>query len=555
MSSSPKTGRPKSGVRSPGGRQERPSGSKAAAASEGQGAIEEWNLTARDIEAKTPLISETRDTDVSMFCIQDLGVKPPPSAGWVQQDENDFEGWWVNTETEDWIYHCSEEKFFHLPSSSLWERRETDCCDPCASPHTYYRTDMRALQALQQFAGSMDSGLVPLVWKAWVRYVRKMRNRASAETSPKTSGDMAGMIAARARSTSKLGSNKDDGTSSPKTRGTRKKPNPEAEQKKANPEPVPKSKSPPAIATPEVAPRMPGSKAEPEEAEALAPGSGGEASPGGPQVSQEAEPAGPAIAHLDDDHLFESPKIPRKKGDANRDDAPDDARQGGRHSILPEDIQLEEEDQMINVPLVAQQPETTNAIREDANLQSGSTTPGDASLSEGSSATPKGRCSCFGRRRPKGGSPKTAAADKNGSKKAKDKNVSIKEEETAAPPQNSAPSPPADHQRKLLLRAGSQALITETTFDNGRTMIHATAIKRSQVDVVAQAVIQQAEEEFAKSARSGASVQMEQSFSQSDRHKLRLEQFLMEVHKNPQKLSEHVERRRLEKSQYAFMIL
>lgn len=143
-----------------------------------------------DIEDPFPTISYSKATTASFACIEELGVTPPPVSGW--QDKAPAEGedkseWQVNVENRDWIYHTTDDMYFHLPSNSLWERREMECCDPKAEAHTYYRVDAVHLQALSMFASTLDSALVPMAWKAWVRYMRKKKDRHFGLSKPPAS--------------------------------------------------------------------------------------------------------------------------------------------------------------------------------------------------------------------------------------------------------------------------------------------------------------------------------------------------------------------------------
>lgn len=143
-----------------------------------------------DVEDPVPTISESKATTASFACIEELGVTPPPASGW--QDKPAPEGeqkseWQVNPENRDWIYHTTDDMYFHLPSNSLWERREMECCDPKAEAHTYYRVDAVHLQALSMFAAALDSALVPMAWKAWVRYMRKKKDRHFGLSKPPAS--------------------------------------------------------------------------------------------------------------------------------------------------------------------------------------------------------------------------------------------------------------------------------------------------------------------------------------------------------------------------------
>lgn len=126
-----------------------------------------------------PRVAESRTSAASFACLKSLGVTPPPLSGWVPvpiSDGDTSQGEWHSSDlSPDWIYHTIEERYFHLPTSTLWEQREVECCDPFAPAHTFYRVDAIHLQALAQFARHMDSTLIPLTWKAWVQFTRRRR--------------------------------------------------------------------------------------------------------------------------------------------------------------------------------------------------------------------------------------------------------------------------------------------------------------------------------------------------------------------------------------------
>mmetsp|Transcript_41059 Transcript_41059/g.95117 ORF Transcript_41059/g.95117 Transcript_41059/m.95117 type:complete len:478 (-) Transcript_41059:121-1554(-) len=158
------------------------------------------DLSKSDTEAHVPVVPCSRtSTTASFACVEQLGVTPPPSRGWmppeaVEGKDGDQRGsdgqrsggsqraewqaeWCTNYASSEWIYHTSEDKYFHVPSNSLWERRDMECCDPLASPHTYCRVDAVHLQALSHFARSVDTAVLPLAWKAWVRHARACKRR------------------------------------------------------------------------------------------------------------------------------------------------------------------------------------------------------------------------------------------------------------------------------------------------------------------------------------------------------------------------------------------
>jgi len=152
------------------------------------------DLSGRDAEARAPPVLNSRTSAASFACIEQLGVRPPPAGGWVPREakeDADVDGsaeghteWWSNVRDGEWIYHSAEDKYFHLPSNSLWERRDSDSCDPDASPHTYCRVDALHLQALSHFATSMDTALVPMAWKAWAQYTRRRTGRGRTLRPP-----------------------------------------------------------------------------------------------------------------------------------------------------------------------------------------------------------------------------------------------------------------------------------------------------------------------------------------------------------------------------------
>lgn len=155
-------------------------GRKEEAASEAESA---WFIDYSFQEAKVPALPEGTVSTASLFCIEDFGVRPPPETGWVPRDEENARGekkeveWYRNVKTSDWIYHHTESMYYHLPTSSLWERRVVECVVKGIESHTYARADSNVLQALSRFALSLDVGLVPMAFKAWVRYMRKKKDK------------------------------------------------------------------------------------------------------------------------------------------------------------------------------------------------------------------------------------------------------------------------------------------------------------------------------------------------------------------------------------------
>lgn len=149
------------------------------------------DLSVKDAEASTPQVAESKTSASSFACMKALGVTPPPADGWAplpktERSDSPMGEWQRSTSSIDWIYHASEDRYFHLPSNTLWEQREVDCCDPQASSHTYYRVDALHLQALAQFARHMDSTILPLAWSAWLQYTRK-KKRTKSSSSRKVS--------------------------------------------------------------------------------------------------------------------------------------------------------------------------------------------------------------------------------------------------------------------------------------------------------------------------------------------------------------------------------
>eukprot|EP00928_Gymnodinium_smaydae_P042750 TRINITY_DN28753_c0_g1_i1.p1 TRINITY_DN28753_c0_g1~~TRINITY_DN28753_c0_g1_i1.p1 ORF type:complete len:410 (-),score=82.97 TRINITY_DN28753_c0_g1_i1:233-1462(-) len=157
------------------------------------GGEERWGIAATDLkieDAEGPGPGAPRDskqTAASFASILELAVNPPPQVGWVpQKAKRDANGspsskapsdWWGNPKTDEWIYNSADHMYFHLPSSSLWERREVKCGDPNVETYTFFRVDAVHLQALSMFATSLDSALVPMAWKAWVHYTNKRRRK------------------------------------------------------------------------------------------------------------------------------------------------------------------------------------------------------------------------------------------------------------------------------------------------------------------------------------------------------------------------------------------
>lgn len=180
----------------------------------------DWNTDPIPTAEEKPLtVLDSKEQTAALFCVEELGVVPPPDTGWVPRDskggeEHTIDGstqpeWWRNTENRDWIYHAAEDKYFHLPSNSLWERRSLDCADAAAEIYTtYFRVDAGALQALSHFAMSLDIGLMPLAFKAWVRFMRKKKDRHFGIPAPPSSPGKGRTSSSRAKSQVKVSSPK-----------------------------------------------------------------------------------------------------------------------------------------------------------------------------------------------------------------------------------------------------------------------------------------------------------------------------------------------------------
>jgi len=140
-----------------------------------------------------PKVPESITSAASFACLETLGVLPPPEEGWLpratgEQKDKEEVMWWANVVDQNWIYNGIEDKYFHLPTRSLWEKRVLESCDPYAPPYTFFRLDAMALEALRQFAGSVDKTLVPMVWQAWVRVVAKERRGVSNPSKSHSQG-------------------------------------------------------------------------------------------------------------------------------------------------------------------------------------------------------------------------------------------------------------------------------------------------------------------------------------------------------------------------------
>jgi len=159
-----------------------------------------WFIDGSPLEDRTPMISVSEGHTAALFCIEALGVPLPPETGWVPREKESArsgnskrstkEGpveWYRNVKTAEWIFHASESMYYHLPTSSLWERRALECVDSSVVSHTYFRVDSNVLQALSRFAMSLDVGLLPMSFKAWVRYMRKKKDKHFGLPAPPAS--------------------------------------------------------------------------------------------------------------------------------------------------------------------------------------------------------------------------------------------------------------------------------------------------------------------------------------------------------------------------------
>ncbi|CAK9027199.1 Uncharacterized protein SCF082_LOCUS17808 [Durusdinium trenchii] len=143
-------------------------------------------LSEADREAAVPKMPETKTSAASFASMEALGVPLPPTQGW-KPESSATKGqsmWLMHQSKSEWIYNITEDKYFHLPSKTLWEKRPLKSQDPRLPAFTYVRTDAFHLQALRHFAASLDSGAVPLAWQSWVLYVKKKRAVQIAPTPP-----------------------------------------------------------------------------------------------------------------------------------------------------------------------------------------------------------------------------------------------------------------------------------------------------------------------------------------------------------------------------------
>lgn len=134
-------------------------------------------LNKLDMEAQLPKVPDSITSAASFACLETLGVMPPPEEGWLprKQESGGDPEWWANIGDADWIYNGVQDKYFHLPTRSLWEKRDLLSCDPHVPACTYVRLDAMHLEALRHFATSADSSIVPMVFQAWVRLIQKER--------------------------------------------------------------------------------------------------------------------------------------------------------------------------------------------------------------------------------------------------------------------------------------------------------------------------------------------------------------------------------------------
>ncbi|CAJ1441565.1 unnamed protein product [Effrenium voratum] len=141
---------------------------------------EQWStdLSKEDAEAVVPKLPEGNTSAESLFSMEALGVLPPLDRGWKPKSEAIQKGksmWLTHNTAADWIYNMTEDKYFHLPSKSFWEKRPLESQDPKAPPYTYVRMDAFHLQALRHFAASLETAALPLAWKSWTLFVRKKK--------------------------------------------------------------------------------------------------------------------------------------------------------------------------------------------------------------------------------------------------------------------------------------------------------------------------------------------------------------------------------------------
>lgn len=146
------------------------------------------DLSNGDAEGQRPLLPDSKTSAASFACLEALGVTPPPAKGWLEQDRTGSKDnerspkrtseWMGNPANPEWIYHKDKDMYFHMPSNTLWEKHKIDCYDPkaMASPHTYVRVDAVHLQALRNFATSLDSMILPTAFQAWVKVARQKRS-------------------------------------------------------------------------------------------------------------------------------------------------------------------------------------------------------------------------------------------------------------------------------------------------------------------------------------------------------------------------------------------
>lgn len=166
----------------------------------------EWLVDGDACEEKPPMILNCEGHTAALFCVEAFGVAPPPDTGWIPRDEKETVRsgvskekdtaveWYRNISAPEWIYHTAEDMYYHLPTSSLWERRTVECSDPkVGATNSYFRADAHALQVLARFAMTLDSGLMPLAFKAWVRFMRKKKDRHFGVPAPPASPGQKGV--------------------------------------------------------------------------------------------------------------------------------------------------------------------------------------------------------------------------------------------------------------------------------------------------------------------------------------------------------------------------
>jgi len=144
------------------------------------------DLSQADMEVPVPKLPAGIISAESFGCIEMLGVLPPPEKGWQRQGKaaDGKAAWLANKVAPDWIYNMNEQKYYHAPSKSWWEKRPLESQDPKAPPYTFVRTDAFHLKALRHFAASLDSGALPLAWQSWTLYVKKKKAAVQIAAAP-----------------------------------------------------------------------------------------------------------------------------------------------------------------------------------------------------------------------------------------------------------------------------------------------------------------------------------------------------------------------------------